>query len=54
MKPRKVLYIIRVAKGGTPIVVDQIARGLDRDRYEPITILRPLYAAIIYLYSFSL
>jgi len=38
MKPRKVLHVTRVAEGGVAVVVDQLARGLDKDRYESIVL----------------
>jgi glycosyltransferase involved in cell wall biosynthesis len=38
MKPRRILYVTRIVRGGTAVVVDQLARGLDRDRYEPIVL----------------
>ena len=38
MKPRRILYVTRVAKGGAAVVVDQLARGLDRNRYESIVL----------------
>lgn len=38
MKPRKILYVTRVVEGGAAVVVDQLARGLNRDRYEPIVL----------------
>jgi len=38
MKPRRILYITRISKGGVAVVLDQLARGLDRRRYEPIVL----------------
>ena len=38
MKPRRILYVTRVVKGGAAVVVDQLARRLDRDRYEAIVL----------------
>jgi glycosyltransferase involved in cell wall biosynthesis len=36
VKTRKVIHITRSAKGGVPVVVDQLVRGLNRNKYEPI------------------
>jgi len=38
MKPRRILYVTRIVEGGVAVVVDRLARGLDRDRYEPIVL----------------
>lgn len=38
MKPRRILYVTQAIEGGVAVVVDQLARGLDRDRYEPIVL----------------
>ena len=38
MKPRKILYICRVVDGGVPVVVDQLARNLNREQYETIVL----------------
>ena len=35
MKPRRVLYIVRAVDGGAAVVAHQLARGLDKERYEP-------------------
>jgi len=37
-KPRRVLYITRISKGGVAVVLDQLARGLDKDLYEPVVV----------------
>ena len=38
MKPRRILYITRISKGGVAVVLDQLARGLDKDLYEPVVV----------------
>lgn len=38
MKPRRVLHVSRNVDGGVATVVDHLARGLERDRYEPIVL----------------
>ena len=38
MKPRRILYIARISKGGVAVVMDQLARGLDKDFYEPVVV----------------
>ncbi|MBW2740235.1 MAG: glycosyltransferase family 4 protein [Deltaproteobacteria bacterium] len=47
MKPRRILYVTRVVEGGLAIVVDQLARGLDRDRYEPVVLFDTARQSII-------
>jgi glycosyltransferase involved in cell wall biosynthesis len=47
MRPYKVLHITRVAHGGVAVVVDQLARGLNRDSYEPLVLFdTPLHSNI--------
>ena len=38
MKPHRVLYITRIAKGGVTVVLDQLARGLDKHFYDPVVL----------------
>ena len=38
MKPRRILYVTRIVRGGMAVVVDQLAKGLDKDRYTPIVL----------------
>lgn len=38
MKPRRILYITRISKGGVAVVLDHLARGLDKDLYEPVVV----------------
>ena len=38
MRPRRVLQITRFVEGGSAVVLDLIARGLDRNRYEPLVL----------------
>jgi glycosyltransferase involved in cell wall biosynthesis len=38
MKPRRILHITRLAKGGLPVVLDNIVRGLDRHSFEPVVL----------------
>jgi len=38
MTIRKVLHVVRSVEGGVPVVVDQLARGLDPNRYEAIVL----------------
>ena len=38
MKPRRILYVTRISKGGVAVVLDQLARGLDKDLYEPVVL----------------
>jgi len=35
VKPFRIIHITRSVQGGVPVVVDQIVRGLNRERYEP-------------------
>jgi len=37
-KPQVVLHITRIAKGGVIVVLDQLVRGLDKNRYKPVVI----------------
>ena len=36
MKPRNILYVTRISKGGVAIVMDQIVRGIDKNLYKPV------------------
>ena len=36
MKPRNILYVTRISKGGLAIVMDQIVRGVDKSLYKPV------------------
>jgi len=47
VKPRRILYVTRVVEGGLAIVVDHLARGLDRDRYEPVVLFDTAKQSII-------
>ena len=38
MKPRRILYVTRIAKGGVAVVLDQLARGLDKHCYDPVVL----------------
>jgi glycosyltransferase involved in cell wall biosynthesis len=38
MKPRRVLYVAKTAKGGSAISLYHLARGLDKSRYEPLVL----------------
>ena len=38
MKPNRILYVTRIVRGGVEVVVEQLARGLDNNRYEPIVL----------------
>lgn len=38
MKPRRILYITRISKGGVAVVLDQLARGLDKHFYDPVVL----------------
>ena len=38
MKPRKILYVTRIVDGGVATVIDNLARGLDRNCFEPIVL----------------
>ena len=37
-KPHRILYITRISKGGVAVVLNQLARGLDKDLYEPVVV----------------
>jgi glycosyltransferase involved in cell wall biosynthesis len=39
MKPRKVLFVTRIVRGGVEVVVEHLVKGLDKDRYVPIVLL---------------
>lgn len=47
MKPRRILYVTQVVEGGVEAVVDRLARGLDRDRYEPVVLFDTTRQSII-------
>jgi len=47
MKPRRILYVTRIVEGGVAAVVDHLARGLDRDRYEPVVLFDTARQSII-------
>jgi len=47
MKPRRILYVTRIVEGGVAAVVDRLARGLDRDRYEPVVLFDTARQSII-------
>ena len=36
MKPRNILYVTRISKGGLAIVMDQIVRGIHKNLYTPV------------------
>ena len=38
VSPRRILHVLRSVDGGVPVVVDQIVRRIDRNRYEPIVL----------------
>jgi len=38
LKPRRILYVTLAADGGQAAVVERLAKGLDRDRYEPVVL----------------
>ena len=38
IKLQRILHITRIAKGGVPVVLDQIVRGLDRRYFEPVVL----------------
>lgn len=38
MKPQRILHITRLAKGGVPVVLDQLVRGFDRQYFEPVVL----------------
>ena len=38
MKPRRILYVTRISKGGVAVVLDQLARGLDNHFYDPVVL----------------
>jgi glycosyltransferase involved in cell wall biosynthesis len=38
MRPRRILYVTRIVRGGVEVIVDQLARGLDKSQYEPVVL----------------
>lgn len=38
MKPRRILYVTRISKGGVVVLLNQLARWLDKDLYEPVVL----------------
>ena len=38
MKPRRILYVTRISKGGVAVVLEQLVRGLDKNLYEPVVV----------------
>jgi len=38
MKPRRILYVTRISKGGVAVVMDHLVRGLDKELYESVVV----------------
>jgi len=38
MKPRRILYVTRTSKGGVAVLLNQLARELDKNLYEPVVL----------------
>ena len=39
MKTRRILYVTRLVRGGVEVVLEQLAKGLDRNQYEPVVLI---------------